>query len=131
MYQLLKLNHRKDASVEKDNAAVEELKVLQGHSLEPITIGRCFRFATMEGLLITSVVKSIYVHETEADKLVLPSEFDYTEDITSVDMKEGDVMFATNNSVYLLRRVNEDAQGEERILPVPNVAVDPCEGQRV
>jgi hypothetical protein len=122
MYQLLKLNHRKDSHVAKEDAVVQELEVLDGHFIEPIEIGRCFKFASTKGLLYTSIVRSIYIHGTDNDKLVLPSEFDYAaEDIAAVEFREKDVMFATGNSVYLLREVHDAIHGgEQRVLGAGN-----------
>jgi hypothetical protein len=117
-YQLLKISHKRDSHVAKEDAAVKELEVLDGHFIEPIEIGRCFKFASTQGLLYTSIVRSIYIHGTEADKLVLPTEFqDSEQDIAQVEFKEKDVMFATGNSVYLLREVHDAIHGGEPRLP--------------
>src|ERR1035437_5452510 len=50
----------------------------------------------------TSIVKSIYVHGTGRDKLVLPSTFPKALelDFTNLKMKPGDMLLATCNSVY-------------------------------
>lgn len=56
-----------------------------------------------EDCLSTSPVKSIYVHGTGQDKLALPSDFPDALNLDmSIQMKPGEMLLATLNSVYLV-----------------------------
>ena len=58
----------------------------------------------------SSPIKSIYVHGTGRDKLVLPSDFPDALhlDMSKLDMKPGEMLLATLNSVYLVSDLKND-----------------------
>ena len=66
----------------------------------------------------TSRIRSIYEHETNDgyDKLVLPANFPSAADLKIPELKKGDVLLGTMNSVYLLtktdRVLNLESEGE-------------------
>ena len=72
-------------------------------------VGSCFYFNGISCNLRTSTVKSVYICNTEQDKLVLPSDFPDKEylDFSNIELKSGDILFATLNSVYALRDIQE------------------------
>ena len=62
----------------------------------------------MHDWIRTSVIRSVYEHGGEIDKLILPKEFpkeDYL-NMESPEMRDGDVLIATMNSIYLAQKVD-------------------------
>jgi hypothetical protein len=85
---------------------------LDGHSMDYPVINK--RFTVMmskgSGFLSTSKVKSIYIRGSENDKLVIPSDFpDAKElDFSSVKLKNGEMLLATCNSIYMITDIVKD-----------------------
>jgi len=58
----------------------------------------------------TSRVRSLYIHESDSgfDKLILPKDFPISEDLVIPELKSGDALIGTMNSVYLLTEERKD-----------------------
>ncbi len=72
----------------------------KGHTEQLPTVGKEFFI----GILRTTEVKSIYEHDGIAgnDKLVLPAGFPNATKLVMPEVKSGDMLFATLNSIYHL-----------------------------
>ena len=73
----------------------------RGSSEEAPTIGESFLISGFNGWAATTPIKSIYVHGTGRDKLVVPKDFIHM-NLPSLKLKKGDILFSTLNSIYLL-----------------------------
>jgi len=65
-----------------------------------------------QGFWRSSPVLSVYEHSQNKinegqDKLILPVDFPMSSDIKLPELKEGDILFATLNSIYLLREYSD------------------------
>lgn len=85
----------------KDNPfGLSNAESLVGYTPTLPKVGEQFRLTGMIPL-ITTAIKSVYHKGTGQDKLVLPEAFiAETENLNDLKMKEGDILFATKNSIY-------------------------------
>lgn len=111
LYQLTKLQHRLDSHIERHGAAVQEDETFTGNIQYEPKIDNVLHFhleipkTNGDNYLRTSLIKSILVQGSENDKLVIPSDFPEAYRLKIPELKEGDTLFATSNSVYHLRRI--------------------------
>ena len=103
---MVKLGHLKEPVVDPKDTQVFPGDGVLGEYNE-IVIGERFEVARGANYINTSAVKSIYVHGSESfDKLMLPAGFPEPEFLDFPELKDGDTLIATMNSVYLLRQIN-------------------------
>jgi hypothetical protein len=109
----VKLSHLKNPTCPRDkyrDGPVQEDQKYYGLSQEPPTPGKSYYLYKTDGdiYLITTGVKAVYspANVTEgADKLVLPSNFPEPERLDIPELLSTDILFATLNSLYLLRKL--------------------------
>lgn len=103
---LTKLDKLKSPIIEDNPWGNEINDVIVGFSPDKPKIGMPFYIVTEDELegVRTSRVKSFYVHDTNNDKLVLPSDFPDARDLdfSKVNLKSGEMLIATCNSIYMV-----------------------------
>ena len=81
----------------------------EGDLAYPLEIGKVCLLGTISRYFHTSIVRSIYEHlsESELDRLILPKDFPMSQDLNVPELRRGDILLATMNSVYLLRKTDK------------------------
>jgi hypothetical protein len=101
-YEVTKLSYLEKRHHDVDNLSVPKGFTGNGVLWNLPTVGQRFILMGDYGVN-TSPVKSVYQHESETqDKLVLPSDFPRAKELIIPELKKGDYLFATLNSVYHL-----------------------------
>jgi hypothetical protein len=102
--KITKLGNRIDAEIPNNEVHVNQF--IEGFEYEFPEVGRRYVVSgERDGAISTSLLKSIYKHEPESgrDKLILPVDFPDATKLDFPEMKQGDYLLATCNSVYHVR----------------------------
>ena len=110
LYELTKIGYAASPAVDPSKHEVVEGFSIVGRPLHQPSVGRKLVFLSGkyedDTTIVTTELKSVYVHGTDQDKLVLPSGFPDAVNLRlPEEIKDGDTLFATQNSVYLIRRL--------------------------
>lgn len=107
---LVKLNHRKDHHHGPEASAfvkTGEAFELRFETLPEVGEAFC-GYLTPYGHFNTSTVKSVFVAGSDPrDKLVLPESFEAREQLEIPEVKEGDYLLSTKNSLYWLKNIEQ------------------------
>lgn len=107
---ITKLQRRKDPE-NKTAPLVYDGESFIGIYEIPPKVGRSFYLKTSPaGWIQTSVVRSVFVQDTNQDKLVLPEDFPDALhlDTSNVKLLPGEMLVATMNSLYKLTDIKND-----------------------
>lgn len=110
-FNITKLDTHKLAQFKENPHGTFKGELMSGESDDYPKVGESFHFSSDSSypFIITSIVKSVYIKDTDQDKLVLPSNFPEASDLNFDDIKlnSNDVLFATNNSIYLMTDIQK------------------------
>lgn len=102
---VVKLGFLENPQYPKEKAQVLAGETFNGVFTKEPTVGASFLLIGDHGYLRTTAVKSIYKPQTGMDKLVLPSDFPSPEKLDMPLVGEGEILFATQNSMYWVKDI--------------------------
>ena len=111
IYTIMKVGNRSEAEVLNQATEYALTGKLLDHDISPGKSVRIQDTRTGEWLT-TSTIRSLYMHESDSgyDKIILPSDFPISKDLDIPEMKDGDLLIGTMNSVYFLTNERKDIQ---------------------